>query len=105
MCTKSNFLLLSQFCYSEDFFVRLKKQNAMPGWCSIIFVLVLFKETNKKKSLKNPSKKFNNEKGQKLLLVLTDFISYSYAIKASFLSKTVVIFHLLQMNSLKITTQ
>jgi hypothetical protein len=38
----------------------------MPGWCSIIFVLVLFlsylKERNKKKSQKNPWKKFYNEK-------------------------------------------
>jgi len=50
-------LLFSILLQRRYFFVRLKKQNAMPGWCSIIFVLVLFlsylKERNKK-SQKNP---------------------------------------------------
>ena len=79
---KIQLLLLSQFCYSEDFFCSLKKQNAMPGWCSIIFVLVLFlsylKERNKKIS-KEPLKKIlQRKKSQTFQFVLTDFLSYFY---------------------------
>ena len=88
---KIQLLLLSQFCYSEDIFCSLKKQNAMPGWCSIIFVLVLFlsylKERNKKNLKRTLEKKFYNEKGQKFLLVMSQFLLFSHQNKTLVIRK------------------
>ena len=88
MCTKSNFYFYLNFV-TAIFFVRLKKQNAMPGWCSIIFVLVLFlsylKERNKKKSQKNPWKKFTTKKDKNFCLYDSIFLMLS-SLKSSFLS-------------------
>ena len=88
MCTKSNFYFYLNFV-TAIFFVRLKKQNAMPGWCSIIFVLVLFlsylKERNKKIS-KEPLKKILQQKRTKTFACFDSIYLMLSSLKLSFLS-------------------
>ena len=83
------FTFISILLQRRYFFVRLKKQNAMPGWCSIIFVLVLFlsylKERNKKIS-KEPLKKILQQKRTKTFACFDSIYLMLSSLKLSFLS-------------------
>ena len=81
-CVQNPIFTFISILLQRRFFCLLKKQSAMPGWCSIIFVLVLFlsylKERNKKNLKRTLQKNSSMKKGQTFLLVLTNLLSCSH---------------------------
>ena len=108
-CVQNPTFTFISILLQRRFFCLLKKTKRdawlVLNYFCISIISVLFKRKKQKKSQKNPSKKFINEKRSNISACFDQLALMLSSLKSSSLSETIIIFHLLQMNSLKITTQ